>query len=166
MSEQKEELFITASPQSRRFDKISQAVDGAASAITDYSIVATIDGQERSQSLGEYTKQKFPGSVQVKKPFYSRDLGRFVIKRSDGTEWNQTDLDEAVKTIPLTYWIQKDPRFGQTITNSSLYNDADSYVNHPSFNVTLNEGEGGLNPKTPKEQLQADMLRGNPSFNG
>lgn len=164
MAEQKEELFIAAATGSRRFDKISQAVDGAASAITDYSIVATIDGQERSESLGEYTKQKFPGSTQVKKPYFSKDAGRFIIRRSDGTEWTQADLNVAVKKIPLNYWIQKTPNFGQPILESNIHNNGDSYLNHPNFNVTLYEGDGNIALKTEKERLQADMMRGNPTF--
>ncbi len=162
----KEEIFISAAPGSRRFDKINEAVGGAESQITGYQMVATIDGQERSETIGTYNKQRFPGSRQSTIPFWSADDNQYIFRRADGTIWTQADLNKAVQDIPMNY-PQWSPKAGERIMESNLTNFEDVYINR--FRRELFEGEDTLiinqsSGRISREKVFEDMMRGNRAF--
>lgn len=165
-TEKKEEVFIGGASGSRRFDKIKDAVDGADSRITDYVIEAVIDGVTRSDSLGEYAKQKFPNSRQRVIPKFDSGLGRYVIRREDGTEYTQEDVNQLVKDFPLTvgqrHWDKS--KRGNPITKANLHDVDDLYLGNEAWGRTLEEGDDILNPNLQKEQVIEDMMRGNRAF--
>lgn len=169
MSEKKEEVervTISGAQGTRRFDKISDALDGmdlAYRSISGYDIVATIDGKQRSEGLGEYTKQKFPGTVQWKRPTFIKEEGMFVIVRKDGTRWEQDDINKLVVDFPLTY-PDSHPKKGEDILKASIRDVGDPYINHPDFRRMLMEGEDVIDIHSAKEKFQEDYLRGDPTF--
>lgn len=166
---EREEINIGPAAGSRRFDKIKDLVTGVSvSAIVDYTVEAEINGVKREQSLGEFMLQRFPESQQGHKPYYDSDMGRFVIRKPDGTDWTQADLDEAVKTVGLTYESKgnypPDPKAGQPITSARLTDPGDPWINHSAFMTFFKEGHTTLHPSDPKQSIQADMMRGNRIF--
>lgn len=166
---EREEINIAPATGSRRFDKIKDLVTGVSvSSIVDYSVEAEINGVKREQSLGEFVGQRFPDSQQGHKPHYNSDLGKFVIKHADGTDWTQEDLDKAVKEIALSYEpkgrFPHDPKEGQPITSARLTDPGDPWINHSSFMAFFSEGHSTLRQSDPKQNIQSDMLRGNKIF--
>lgn len=155
-------VFIEAPQGSRRFDKINQAIDGAESHISSYQIVATIDGIERSEDLGDYNKQKYPGARHSTMPFFDKELRMYVFKRQDGTVWTQEDLNKAVKEIPMYYPHWDKTRGGQRIESANLTDFGDSYI--ARLRTELFEGEGELNLDSPLEKTFEEMMRGNRTF--
>lgn len=153
---------IEAAPNTRRFDKISQAVDGAESHISGYKIVATIDGIERSEDLGDYNKQKFPGAVHSTMPFFDKERRMYIFQRQDGTIWTQEDLNKAVKDIPMYYAHWDKNRAGQRIESANLTDFGDAYICR--LRTDLFEGEGRLNLDSPIEKAFEEMMRGNRTF--
>lgn len=162
MENNEEEVYIAAAPGSRRFDKIHQAVNGASSAIVGYDVAANIDGVDRSEPLGEYEKQKFPGTQQHLKPNYRTKLGRFIIQRRDGTEWTQEELQKACDELQLLY-PRSHPKAGQTITRVNIKDVDDAFINHSIFVQKLLEGDGTFPPSSTQGDLKQAMFRGHPA---
>lgn len=170
MAEDKQTVFVTGAPGSRRFDKIHEFVDrgmAATSRIESYKVEATIDGQTYDEDLGKYPKEKWPDSKQTTRPIFLRDAGRFVIRHADGREWSSEELDAFVKANPQRHPKmlngEPNPRAGQEITTVNLYDPDDPYMNSEAWVTRMTEGETEF-VTTHTDKFRISTLRGNPEF--
>lgn len=168
MSQDNKEVIIEAAKGSRRFDNIRDLANNNQNVaeMRSYQIVANIQGEERSENLGQYLKQRFPGSKQLIRPMFELDSGRFILRKADGSLWNQTDLDEVVSKTNVRYpdWKSMGTKANERIIKSDLYDSGDAFLSSKDIAVRLEEGEGALNPDTPLGQLKLAILRGHRNF--
>ncbi len=162
--EENQEVYISAASNSRKFDKVNDAMNTSERGITGYEIVATLDdGRKIKDSLGTYAKQKFPGSRQSLLPIFDEDARRFKIRKADGTYWSQDDINNAVTELKLKY-PSYHPFANQVIKESSLTDYGDSFINHQTFRLLLAEGEATLKPHDPRDKFVEDAMRGSRGF--
>lgn len=163
------EVTIEAVKGSRRFDNIRDLAQNNVNVaeMKSYQQVAQINGEQMVENLGQYLKQRFPGSKQLFLPTYDSAEGKFILKKQDGSLWTQTDLNAVVKDIIVRYpakWVSMGAKAGERITHSDIHDSADAFLSSKDVAVRLEEGEGALNPDTPLGQLKLAILRGHRSF--
>lgn len=163
-----QEVIIEAVKGSRRFDNIKDLAQNNTNIaeLKSYQIVAQINGETMSENLGQYLKQRFPGSKQRILPTYDSQEGKFMLKKPDGTLWTQADLDAVVKKVNVRYpdWKSMGAKAGERITASDIHDSGDAFLSSKDIAVRLEEGEGALNPDTPLGELKLAILRGHRSF--
>ena len=144
-------------PVSSRFTKVSTLVDN--------NLVANIEGEEYVKKLPPV--KRFPGSKQGPRPQFNGKLGMFKIVKEDGTLWTQTDLDNLVQEVPITYASYNcggdKSKIGQLIPKANIKDVNDAYLASWEWKIQLGEGTRTFKDTTWKEKFLADMLRGNRS---
>lgn len=162
------EVMIEAVKGSRRFDNIKDLAQNNVNVaeLKSYQIVAHIDGELHSENLGQYLKQRFPGSKQRILPTFDTGEGRFILRNEKGELWSQADLDAVVKKVNVRYpdWKSMGNKAGERVTHSDLYDSADYFLSSKDVAIRLEEGEGALNPDTPLGELKLAILRGHRNF--
>lgn len=168
MSTENKEVIIEAVKGSRRFDNIRDLAQNNTNVaeIKSYQQVAEINGEHMTENLGQYLKQRFPGSKQRILPTFDSGIGQFLLGKENGELWSQTDLDAAVKKINIRYpdWKSMGIKAGERVTKSDIFDVGDYFLSSKDVAIRLEEGEGALNPNTPLGELKLAILRGHRSF--
>jgi hypothetical protein len=117
-------------------------------------------GNDATESLGTYNKERFDGSRQNFRPEFDSILGQFDIRHPDGTLWTQDDATRCLKAFPLTY-EEGHHKANEPILSCDIHNVADPYFNHRGLMRFAEEGELALNLGVKREELLMQMYAGN-----
>lgn len=112
------------------------------------------------ESVGIYTKERFPKSRQMFRPDWSSSKRRWVMK---GFEDNSPELNELVKRCRLKY-KPGHPKQNQFIEECDIYDFADPFLTHKQFRVLAQEGDTLLYKNHPLDKLVLAGLLVNPKF--
>lgn len=135
---------IIPSPLSRKFT----GIDGP---MIEYLEEKTNNGEKRLRSLGEYNRERLPGSTQGERTIiFSNNKKKYLIK---GYETNSAELDELVAKCKLFNDMKKHPDFGKYITSCDIHNAQDPFFNNLKLRIKLDQGYGTFNTESPIEHL-------------
>jgi hypothetical protein len=138
---------IIPSPLSKRFGG-NNSINGQ---MIQYAEEVNESGVKSYRSMGEYNRERLPGSNQGERTIsYSTSKKRYILK---GHDTNSDELNELVKKCNLFNDIKKHPDYGRPITSCDLYNVHDPFFNNLKLVLRLDEGYGVLNTDHPLEYL-------------
>lgn len=120
------------------------------------------DGNDATEKLGTYNKERFSDSRQNLRPEFdgSVDINQFDIRHPDNRLWTQEDANLCLKAFPLTY-EEGHPKANEPITMCDIHNVADPYFNHKGFIRYMEEGELTLNWGIKREEILMQIYAGN-----
>lgn len=93
-------------------------------------------------AAGEYSSERFPNSKQGPRVHYSFSKDRWLLYKSNGTEFDSKELNELVKGCHFNY--EKGVRKGDIIKKADITNLADPFFNHSQLRIRLKEGSATL----------------------
>lgn len=116
-------------------------------------------GNEVTEKLGTYNKERFPDSRQNFRPEFDGKLGQFDIRKKDGTLWTQEDADKCLKAFPLAY-PEGHTKANEPITSCDIHNVADAYFISIGLMRYAEEGELALSWGITRDELLMQMYAG------
>lgn len=140
-------VTITAKQNSKRFEVIGS--------IDEYSNKIEESGKTSVIPVGTYNKERFPRSVQIKRPYWKDSLRRWHI---DGFDENSEDLNALVKACKFKY-DDDHPKKGQYIETCDIWDIADPFFNAKNLNSRFNEGETMLRTENAKDKVMVAGLK-------
>lgn len=146
---------IIPSPLSKKFGGINGSM-------TEYLEEVDSEGRKTLRSLGEYKRDRLPGSTQGERTIiFSNQKKKYLLK---GYEQNSEELNKLVENCRLFNDMPKHPDYGKQITACDIYNSSDPFFNNLKLRVKLEQGYGALNTEIPIENLLYLGALANPRF--
>lgn len=124
------------------------------------SVEGTKGGEKAKERIGEYTREVYPGTIQVKRaPYDINGTRMWLFKKQDGSFYTQEEFQELQDNeLHLTYG-KYHRKAGDVIDKVNIYSSKCPFFSHNFWDISFNEGEHLVQDNEKAKEVKIAALR-------